>query len=280
MKFKKVYIEITNHCNLACSFCSKDNRKTKMMKIGEFERILKEIKPYTNTIYLHVKGEPLLHPQLDSLLTLADFYALRVNITTNGVLLPEKVDMINTHPSVKKINISLHAEYKNSDIIEKILTATTIIREDILIIYRLWTLKDTSLDEKSTKIVERLKKYYNLSPNIVEKLKCEWNVKINSTTYVDKEKEFIWPRKTNHKSCGYCMALKTQIAILVDGTIVPCCLDSNGIINLGNIYKESFSSILASPRLNTLKESFQTHYPSEELCQSCTYKERFKIKKD
>ena len=76
------------------------------------------------------------------------------------------------------------------------------------------------------------------------------------------------------------MALKTHIAILVDGTIVPCCLDSNGIINLGNIYKESFSSILASPRLNTLKESFQTHYPSEELCQSCTYKERFKIKKD
>ena len=152
------------------------------------------------------------------------------------------------------------------------------LRKDIIIILRIWTLKENKLDEKSTKLVERLKEFYNLSKETVEKIKKEKNIKINSTTYVDKDYEFTWPKKTSYKSCGYCMALKTQIAILVDGTVVPCCLDSNGIINLGNIYKQSFSSILSSPRLKTLKKSFQNHYPSEELCQSCTYKERFREK--
>ncbi len=276
MKFKKIYIEITNHCNLSCSFCSKDNREKRWMSVAEFEHILKEIKPYTKTIYLHVKGEPLLHKELDSLLSLTDAYSFRVNITTNGIFLSKKVEMINQHPSVKKLNLSLHAEYKTNDEINKILKSTKKLRKDIVIIYRLWTLKDNKLDEKSTKIVEKLTAFYHLSPNIVEKLKSDKNIKINSTIYVDKDEEFIWPEKTMHKSYGYCMALKTQIAILVDGTVVPCCLDSRGIIDLGNIHKESFKSILSSQRLNNLKKSFQNHNPCEELCQSCTFKERFK----
>lgn len=276
MKFKKVYIELTNHCNLSCSFCSKDTRKKKFIKLTEFEHILKEIKPYTKTIYLHVKGEPLLHPELDTLLTLTDNDSFRVNITTNGTLLSHKLEMINKHPSVKKLNISLHAEYKDRNIIEEILETSTKLREDIIVIFRLWTLKGKELDKKSTDTVERLKRRFDLSPEIVEKIKQEKNIKINARVFVDKEEEFTWPKKTSHKSYGYCMALKTQIAILVDGTVVPCCLDSNGVINLGNIYKESFSSILSSPRLQTLRASFQERKPSEELCQSCTFKERFK----
>lgn len=274
-KFKKVYIEITNHCNLSCSFCSKDHKEKRMMSLREFEHILKEIKPYTNTIYLHVKGEPLLHKELGSLLDLTDSYHFRVNITTNGVFLNKQIETINDHLSVKKLNISLHAEYKNIETIDEILKATTTLRKDIIIIYRLWILEGKKLDKKSTKIVEKLKAFYHLSPNIVEKIICEENIKINSTIYVDKAQKFIWPKKTSHRSCGYCMALKTQIAILVDGTVVPCCLDSDGVIALGNIYKESFNSILSSKRRITLKESFEKHNPSEELCQSCTYKERF-----
>lgn len=275
MRFKKVYIEITNHCNLSCSFCSRDNREKKWIELKSFEHILKEIKPYTKTIYLHVKGEPLLHPELDELLSLTDLYSFRVNITTNGNLLPRKVEMINQHLSVKKLNLSLHAEYKNSEIIEEILTSTRNLRKDIIVIHRLWTLKENELDEKFTEIVERLERFYQLSPDIVEKIKNDKNIKISPTVYVDKENQFTWPKKTAYKSHGYCMALKTQIAILVDGTVVPCCLDSSGVINLGNIKTESFASILSSKRLNDLKESFQNHMPSEELCQSCTFKERF-----
>ena len=108
----------------------------------------------------------------------------------------------------------------------------------------------------------------------MEKIKKENNIKISSTIYVDKDNEFAWPEITSHKSCGYCYALKTQIAILVDGTVVPCCLDSNGVVNLGNIYKQDLEEIINSKRYQTLKKSFQDRKPSEELCKSCTFKEK------
>ena len=143
-----------------------------------------------------------------------------------------------------------------------------------MIIYRLWTLKDNKLDEKSIKTVQKLERYYNLSTETVEKLKTENNVKISSTIYVDKDNEFKWPEITSHKSYGYCHGLKTQLAILVDGTVVPCCLDSNGIINLGNIFNESIEEIQKKERYKKLKKSFQDRKPCETLCKSCTFKER------
>lgn len=122
--------------------------------------------------------------------------------------------------------------------------------------------------------MEKLEKHYNLSPETVEKLKNEDNIKISSTIYVDKDNEFKWPEITNHKSCGYCYALKTQLAILSDGTVVPCCLDSNGMINLGNIFKESIEEIQNKERYQNLKKSFQDRKPSEKICKSCTFKEK------
>ena len=149
--------------------------------------------------------------------------------------------------------------------------------KETIIIYRLWTLKDGTLDEKSTKIVEKLKEYYDLSPETVEKLKTENNVKISSTIYVDKDNEFDWPDTKEAKNIkGYCMALKTHLAILVDGTVVPCCLDCNGKIPLGNIYKETLETILSSEKYSNLKKSFQDRQPKEKLCLNCTYKNRFK----
>ena len=110
----------------------------------------------------------------------------------------------------------------------------------------------------------------------MDRIKKDNNIKISSTIYVDKDNEFNWPKITNHKSCGYCYALKTHIGILVDGTVVPCCLDGEGIINLGNIFDSNLEEIITSERYQTLKKSFQDRNPSEELCKSCTFKERFR----
>lgn len=109
----------------------------------------------------------------------------------------------------------------------------------------------------------------------MEKLKKDKNIKISSTIYVDKDNEFKWPQLSNNNSCGYCHALKTHIAILSDGTVVPCCLDAEGIINLGNIYTTSLEEIINSKRYQTLKKSFQDRNPSEQLCKSCTFKLKF-----
>lgn len=273
-KYKKVYIEITNCCNLNCSFCSHIKKEKRFMTEDEFEHILKEISKVTKTIYLHVKGEPLLHSKIMEFLKLAEKYNLKVNLTTNGTLFPKLVDKIKECKALHKINFSLHCEQNNPNYEEEIFKNVEKLSPDTVIIYRLWTLQNNKLDEKSTKTVEKLEKYYELSPETVEKLKNEDNIKISSTIYVDKDNEFKWPEITNHKSCGYCHALKTQIAILADGTVVPCCLDSNGIINLGNIYKESIEEIQNKERYKKLKKSFQARKPEEKLCQSCTFKER------
>lgn len=271
-RYKKVYIEITNCCNLKCSFCSPVKKPQKFMSIEEFDQILKKVSKVTNVIYLHVKGEPLLHPNLIEFLHLAEQYHLQVNITTNGTLFTKIVDKLNDCNALHKINFSLHCEQNNPKYEEEIFKSVEKLSNDVIVIYRLWTLKNNELDEKSTKTVAKLKEYYNLSTETVEKLKTDKNIKISSTIYVDKDNEFDWPEITTNKSCGYCHALKTQIAILVDGTVVPCCLDSNGIIELGNIFNDSLEIIQTRKRYQKLKQSFRDRKPSEELCKSCTFK--------
>lgn len=274
---KKIYIEITNSCNLKCSFCSPIKKEKRFMTTSEFEHILKEIAPKTDYVYLHVKGEPLLHPDLISFLNLAEKYNIKVNLTTNGTLFPKLVNKLKKCPALHKINFSLHCEQDNEDYLTDIFTNVKKLPKETIIIYRLWTLKNGKLDKKSTEIVEKISKYYNLSPEVVEKLKTDKNVKISSTIYVDKDNEFEWPDVENqNKSTGFCMALKTQIAILCDGTVVPCCLDSNGCVNLGNIYKESLDEIIASEKYQNMKKSFKERKITESLCLHCTFKNRFK----
>ncbi len=273
-KYKKIYIEITNICNLNCSFCKKSIRKKEYMSLDLFETILKKIKDYTDYIYLHVQGEPLLHPNIIEMIHLAEKYNLKVNLTTNGTLINKTAKELSKCKNLKKINFSLHSENKKDNYLEEIFDQVKLFSKDTTIIYRLWTLAGKELDQKSTDIVNKMKNYYQLSPETVEKIKTESNIKISSTIYVDKDMKFDWPEITNDKSLGYCYALKTQIAILVDGTVVPCCLDSDGIINLGNIKEESIEEIISSERYQKLKKSFQDRKPSEKLCQSCTYKNR------
>ena len=273
-KYKKIYVEITNNCNLKCSFCSKIYREKRYMTEEEFEKILIKIKDYTDYIYLHVKGEPLLHPDIIEIINLANKYNLKVNLTTNGTLFSKKAKDLGKCQNLNKINFSLHSENDKKDYLEDIFNNIKYLSRKTTVIYRLWTLENNKLDDKSTKIVDKIKDYYNLSPETVEKIKNEKNIKINSTVYVDKDNYFEWPNINNHKSCGYCFALKTHIAILVDGTVVPCCLDSDGVINLGNIYDNSLEEIINSKKYQELQNSFQKRQPIELLCQSCTFKEK------
>ena len=238
-KFKSIYIEITNICNLNCSFCSNDNIEKKSITISEFEHILKEINDYTDYIYLHVKGEPLLHPNLKEILDLCKKYNKQVNITTNGTLLKLSKDVLLNSKTVRQINISLHSENNKEHYLDEIFEVTKQLSEDIIIVYRFWTLKNLKLNTKSTQIVEKIIENYKLSTDVINKIYNDGNVKIGNNIYISKDNLFIWPSLNNsyYKEEGYCHALKTHIAILVDGTVIPCCLDSKGIINLGKIWR-------------------------------------------
>ena len=223
-----------------------------------------------------LKGEPLLHPQIIDFIKEADKYNLKVNLTTNGTLFHKWSKELATCKNLNKINFSLHSENKKENYLEDIFNHVKDLSPNTTVIYRLWTLNNNQLDKKSTEIVDKIKNYYSLSTETVDKIKNENNIKIYPHIYVDKDNKFEWPTINQHKSCGYCYALKTQIAILVDGTVVPCCLDAEGVIQLGNIFKDSLEDIIKSTRYMTLQKSFQDRKPSEELCLSCTFKEKRK----
>ena len=269
--FKKIYIEITNTCNLACSFCSIDNRLKKSMSVSEFEEIIKKIDSYTDYVYLHVKGEPLLHPNLKEILDICLEYNKQVNITTNGTLIEKNISLLN-HEAVRQINISLHSE-NNMDDYLGVINRNVEKLKDKIVILRYWVLKDNKLDEKSTKIVENLKNYYHLSTDTVNKLINLKHIHIKDNIYVDKAAMFTWPSLDNdyYNEVGTCYALKDQLAILVNGDVVPCCLDSCGIIKLGNIYEDDMDTIINSDRYQKMLLGFRNRKVNEELCKKSSF---------
>ena len=274
MRFTKIYVEITNICNLNCSFCSNDNRKLKEMNLSEFEHILKEIKPYTNNIYLHVKGEPLLHSKLENILLLTKKYHLNVRITTNGTLLKEKYSVLKKFDNIKQINISLHSENKKKKYFEDIFEICDLLCNNIPIVYRIWTLENNTLNKLSTLIVDKIITYYKLDKSFKKDVLNNKNIKITNNIYLDKGNKFIWPSNTDYtgNNKGSCLGTRTHIAILVDGTVVPCCLDSKGIINLGNIFEKKLDNILSSSKFQEINKGFLNQEIKENLCKNCNFR--------
>ena len=249
------------------------------MNVEKFKEIISKIKGYTEYIYLHVKGEPLLHPNLEEILAICEQNNIKVNITTNGTLLKTRYDILKKFSCVRQLNISLHSENNLLTYYDDVFETCKELSQNMFISYRLWTLKDYKLDKKSTDVVDKIIKSYNLSTNIVEKLYCDRSVKIFLNTFVNKDNLFSWPTlDAENESDGFCYGLNTHIGILVDGTVVPCCLDGEGIINLGNIFEETIEEILQKGRTKQIIENFNQNKCSEELCKKCEYKNRF-IKK-
>lgn len=265
MRFKKIYIETTNLCNLNCDFCIKNRRKKEIMTIQNFKIILSKIKNYTNYIYLHILGEPLLNPKLNEFILLASNEGFNINITTNGYL----IDKIKDNKNIRQVNISLHSfDVKYNVELKKYLnnifdSAEELIKNDTYVSLRLWVKNKYSED-----IINEVNNYYKV--NITK------NTKIKENLFFNFEKQFIWPDLNNsyYNESGKCYGLTDHIGILVDGTIVPCCLDTLGIINLGNIFKEKIDEILNKKTVIKMIEGFKNNKKEMELCKHCNFLER------
>ena len=263
--FKKVYIEITNNCNLSCPFCIKNKRKKEYMTFNEFKIILNKLDGYTKYLYLHVLGEPLTHPNINEFINYASS-KYKINITTNGYL----IENIKNNKNIRQLNISLQSynELYNitlEDYMNKIFDVVDVLKEYTYISYRIW------VKNKYTKnIINMINKKYNCNLEL-DNLKN--NTTITNKIFISTNQEFIWPDLNNdyYNEIGKCYALKDHIGILVDGKIVPCCLDSIGNIELGNIYKDDLKKIINSDRFKSMLNGFKNNKKTEELCKHCKY---------
>ena len=281
--FKKIYIEITNICNLKCKFCPETIRKKESITIEKFEQIISKIHKHTNLVCLHVKGEPLLHNQLEEILKILEKNNLKTNITTNGILIKDKIDTIEKSKAVRQINFSIHSINENEKIQEKYLQdifKSVEKLENVIISYRLWNLKNIKESKVNNNIIEEIEKYYNIQ-NLKQKLMEKDFVQLRKNIFINQDIEFTWPDKNKETIIekGRCLALKEQIAILVDGTVVPCCLDNNGDIPLGNILENKLEDILESSKCVTIKKNFENNIITCKLCKTCGFLKRLENKR-
>lgn len=275
-RFKRVYVEITNKCNKSCTFCVSSKRNLNQMSVDNFKYVINQVKPYTDYIYLHVLGEPLIHSEFDKILRICDDMNVNVNITTNGTLLKKRLNIILNHKCVRQINISLHSMLKDDNYLEDILYSVEQIlnKTKIYIVYRFWTLKNYKLTKLQLSIINDILKYFNCNEKL-ESINLKNNIELKNNLYLNKSNLFKWPTLDSKEySDNFCYGVKTQVAILSDGTVVPCCLDSEGVINLGNIFKTPFKDIINSKRSINIIKNFNDNKCVEELCKHCSFKKQ------
>ncbi|MEG0152763.1 MAG: SPASM domain-containing protein [Cellulosilyticaceae bacterium] len=288
-RFKKVYIEITNICNLSCNFCPKTKRKLKMTNEERFIHVIEAVKPYTDYIYLHLMGEPLLNPELGKFLAISYENKLKVNITTNGTLLHKVQDTLINSPALRQINISLHSFEANDQVIDLHQYVQGIVdfiikareKSNIICSIRLWNMDNEELkgsNRLNTDIISLLEEKLGLDISIREKLQEKPSLKLAKNLYLNMAEKFEWPDMEREiiDEEAFCYGLRDQVGVLVDGTVVPCCLDSEGNIPLGNLFESSMEDILASERAKNLYEGFSNRCAVEELCKRCGYVKRYK----
>ena len=273
--YNKVYVEITNICNMNCSFCHGHKRSPRTMTPDEFSMILDKLTDKTKYIYYHLMGEPLVHPLLSRYIKMAGERGYKSIITTNGTLLETYGDDI-LDAGLHKVNISLHSfedgtDEKHKQYVQLISDfAKKAADKGMIVVFRLWN-KGCD-DGKNEASIELLKE--NISGDWVENTR---GIRIRDKIYLEWGDRFEWPDE-NAEIKGekfFCYGLKDQFGILVDGTVVPCCLDSEGVINLGNIFEEDIDDILSSERARAMVEGFKCGIASEDLCKRCGYAQRF-----
>lgn len=274
--YPRVYVEITNICNLRCSFCHGHSRTPAQMSQEDFRLVLSQLEGQTQYLYYHLMGEPLLHPLLPEFLQLAAEKGFRSVITTNGTLL-EKRGKAVLAAGVHKVSVSLHSfEAGQEDAHRNYLEQVCAFGEEAqkagtILSMRLW---NRGADEGRNDFAEAF---------LRQRLPGDWadntrGYRIRDKVFLEYGDRFDWPDMENPERAGkvVCYGMQDHFGILCDGTVVPCCLDSDGMIDLGNVFRQPLGEILSSDRAENIRQSLAEGIAPEDLCRRCPYAAREK----
>lgn len=275
-RFNKIYLEISNVCNLKCAFCPGTKRLPHIMTEAEFSVLLPKLRPYSDYLYFHLMGEPLLHPRLKRFLELAGDAGFKVILTTNGTLLAKQQEMLLQAPALHKINISLHAFEANdltvpfSQYLQECFAFGQAAEGKKLVVYRLWN--NGGQNGMNAVILSSMQAHFP-APWVKERR----GTRIGDRIFLEYGDKFDWPdlHAPETGETVFCYGLRDQIGVLCDGTVVPCCLDHEGDIFLGNLFTEELDQILEKDRAKAIYQGFSGKKATEELCRRCGFAKRF-----
>jgi len=282
MRFKRVHIEISNICNVQCSFCPIVSKPKTILSLEKFEYILKEVAPIADDVCLHLLGEPLAHPNFEDIVHICDLYGVSIQLTTNGLLIERYSDLLLKSTSLRQINFSLQVfkdNFPDKDPIpylQKVFSFTQnafMHNPDLYINYRLW---DTGTIDNED-YLSMIENEFDVSLKRAVDTSGIKSKKVLNRLYMHFDSRFDWPSPLFPKrsEVGTCYGLVNHFGIHADGTVVPCCLDKDAVIDLGNIFKTPIINILNSERASSIKLGFEKGVLVEELCQKCTFIKRF-----
>lgn len=273
---KKAYLEITNVCNLHCVFCPGTKRQPRFLTAEDFAILAGKLRPHTEYLYFHLMGEPLLHPELKKLLAAAGELGFKVIITTNGTLLDRAGEALLSSEAVHKVNISLQSFEANAGgAPEKYIDtcadfAARASKSGKICVLRLWN--NNGLSSLNGEIMAILQRHF---PG--EWKQSRMSLSLSDKVWLEPGDKFDWPdlNAENRGDSCFCYGLRDQVGVLCDGTVVPCCLDHEGDIALGNLFESSLDEILSGERARAIYEGFSRRQAVEELCRKCGYARRF-----
>ena len=269
MTYQRIYLEITDVCNLNCPFCLQTSRKPRFMSLDEVAHVLREIDDQTEHLYLHLKGEPTLHPELKAIMDLAYDHHKKVHLVTNGTRLSALDFDLIAHPTLSSLAISLQCVQTLSDPERQTYLKNLenlIIRSEsapFSLFLRVWSENNEELLNWLRTV---LKVDFQYHPS-------KHRIQIRKNLALDFDKEFQWPSLNNPfiGDIGHCYGGLKMMAILVDGTLSPCCLDNDGDIALGNLFETPFKTLVSSERYQRFVSEMASNHLCEPLCQHCTY---------
>ena len=281
-RFAKVYVEITNRCNRSCAFCPGTKRSPREMSAAEFRAAAEKLRPYTDYLYFHVMGEPLFHPALEQFLEIAAEFGFRVILTTNGTLLQQRLPILLGAAALHKVNVSLHSFEANEQgsfagYVEGCCSAALQLSANgVLVNLRLWNLDGAhgaGLHQKNDDLLSLIEKSFPTPWQDVR-----GGVKLGERVYLNFGERFLWPDPDgeDYGERRFCYGLRDQLGVLCDGTVVPCCLDHEGELALGNLYRQSVEEILQGERAAAIYNGFSDGKAIEPLCRRCEYSTRFR----
>jgi len=278
----KVFLETTTHCNLSCSFCPPTGRKREHLSPALFELFLRRLEGRCKLLYFHVKGEPLLHPSLGALLSAARERGFPVSLTTNGTLVEERADELLGAGNLAKLSISLHS-HPGARGTEGYWRGVAAFldrhraKPGFPVSLRLWSRSGGAFPPETARLWELVRERYPAAGDWESSASGPRSRELDRRVYLDQAERFEWPDLVLPQggSRGFCRGLGNQVGVLVDGTVVPCCLDGEGRVALGNLGSSSLEEILDSPRARAIREGFARRELVEPLCRTCGYRRRF-----
>lgn len=257
------------------------------MSIEMFTSIIEQVAPLTEQVTLHLMGDPLVHPKLAEFLTVCERFQVPVFFVTNGVLLNTVREELLLNPIIRQVNFSLHSFHDNygdkdpSIYLGKIFKFTErafVERPELYINYRLWNLEaPVGVGAQNRSMLERVCQHFNYEFNRQIDVRQNKSVRIKNRLHLHFDTEFTWPALDLPLlgGRGTCYGLSSHFGILADGTVVPCCLDKEGKIPLGNVKEAPITDILANERSTKILKGFRDNKLVEKLCQRCNYITRF-----